>query len=173
MGPAPDRSGWLGRTLDVIGSNDNPLQGIHVGWGQDPSMVSRRAPVASVSSPSDFGFYIPDVWDEKAFLPTYRRLSRARAKHPGLAAVRAMYGNTIETHDRLAPLAKDDKPAPPPLAYPEFVWLMDRAKLRAISSPSGSKSDSTRRMSLTLPLCRNWTASLLRRSPQQYPRPRR
>jgi uncharacterized protein (DUF1501 family) len=119
VGPAPDRTGWLGRTLDVIGTHDNPLQGIHVGWGQDPSLNSRRAPVASVSSPSDFGFWIPDVWDEKAFLPTYRRLSRARAKHPGLAAVRSMYANTIETHDRLAPLAKEDKPAPPPLAYPD------------------------------------------------------
>ena len=82
VGPAPDRTGWLGRTLDVIGTHDNPLQGIHVGWGQDPSLISKRAPVASVSSPSDFGFYIPDVWDEKAFLPTYRRLSHARAKHP-------------------------------------------------------------------------------------------
>jgi uncharacterized protein (DUF1501 family) len=59
------------------------------------------------------------VWDEKSFLPTYRRLSRARAKHPALAAVRAMYRNTIETHDRLAPLAEEDKPAPPPLAYPD------------------------------------------------------
>ena len=114
VGPAPDRSGWLGRTLDVIGSHDNPLQGIHVGWGQDPSMISHRAPVATVSSPGDFGFYIPDVWEEKAFLPIYRRLSRARAKHPALAAVRSMYGNTIETHDRLAPLAKEDKPPPPP-----------------------------------------------------------
>ena len=119
VGPAPDRSGWLGRTLDVIGGRDNPLQGIHVGWGQDPSLNGNRAPVASISSPSDFGFGIPDVWDEKAFLPTYRRLSRARAKHPALAAVRAMYGNTIETHDRLAPLAKEDTPAPPPVTYPE------------------------------------------------------
>jgi uncharacterized protein (DUF1501 family) len=119
VGPAPDRSGWLGRTLDVIGTRDNPLQGIHVGWGQDPSLNSQRAPVATVSSPSDFGFSIPDVWDEKAFLPTYRRLSRARAKHPALSAVRSMYGNTIETHDRLAPLASEDKPPPPPLAYPE------------------------------------------------------
>ena len=119
VGPAPDRSGWLGRTLDEIGSRDNPLQGIHVGWGQDPSMISRRAPVATVSSPGDFGFYIPDVWDEKAFLPIYRRLARARAKHPALSAVRSMYANTIETHDRLAPLAKEDKPAPPPLPYPD------------------------------------------------------
>ena len=69
VGPAPDRTGWLGRTLDVIGSHDNPLQGIHVGWGQDPSMNGHRAPVATVSSPGDFGFYIPDVWDEKSFLP--------------------------------------------------------------------------------------------------------
>ena len=119
VGPAPDRTGWLGRTLDAIGTHDNPLQGIHVGWGQDPSLNGHRAPVATVSSPSDFGFYIPDVWEEKSFLPIYRRLSRARAKHPALAAVRNMYGNTIETHDRLAPLAKEDKPAPPPLPYPD------------------------------------------------------
>ena len=119
VGPAPDRTGWLGRTLDAIGTHDNPLQGIHVGWGQDPSLNGHRAPVATVSSPSDFGFYIPDVWDEKSFLPIYRRLSHARAKHPALAAVRSMYGNTIETHDRLAPLAKEDKPAPPPLPYPD------------------------------------------------------
>ena len=119
VGPAPDRSGWLGRTLDVIGTKDNPLQGINVGYGEEPSLISNRAPVATVSSPSDFGFYIPDVWDEKAFLPTYRRLSRARAKHPGLAAVRSMYGSTIETHDRLAPLAKETAPPPPPVPYPD------------------------------------------------------
>ena len=96
VGPAPDRSGWLGRTLDVIGTHDNPLQGIHVGWGQDPSLIGHRAPVATVSSPADFGFYIPDVWEEKSFLPIYRRLSRARAKHPALAAVRV----DVRQHDR-------------------------------------------------------------------------
>jgi hypothetical protein len=65
------------------------------------------------------GFSIPDVWSEKAFLPLYRRLSHARAKHPGLAAVRGMYGNTIDTHDRLAPLAQEDAPPPPPVPYPD------------------------------------------------------
>ncbi|MDX6620615.1 MAG: hypothetical protein QOK36_3001 [Gaiellales bacterium] len=119
VGPAKDRTGWLGRTLDAIGSRDNPLQGIHVGGSQEPSLIAERAPVASVSSPSDFGFWIPDVWDEKSFLPIYRRLSRARARHPGLAAVRTMYGNTIEAHDRLAPLAKEDKPPPPSVPYPD------------------------------------------------------
>ena len=59
-------------------------------------MNGRRAPVATVASPGDFGFYIPDVWEEKAFLPIYRRLARARAKHPALAAVRSMYAQ----HDR-------------------------------------------------------------------------
>ena len=47
VGPAPDRTGWLGRTLDAIGTRDNPLQGIHVGWGQDPSLNGHRAPVAT------------------------------------------------------------------------------------------------------------------------------
>ena len=45
-------------------------------------------------------------------------LARAR-RAPALAAGRSMYADTIETHDRLAPLAKEEKPAPPPLPYPD------------------------------------------------------
>jgi uncharacterized protein (DUF1501 family) len=30
-----------------------------------------------------------------------------------------MYGNTIDTHDRLAPLAQEDAPPPPPVPYPD------------------------------------------------------
>ena len=48
MGPAPDRTGWHGRTLDVIGTRDNPLQGIHVGWGQDPSLNAAHATVEGI-----------------------------------------------------------------------------------------------------------------------------
>ena len=151
-GPRPTARGWLGRTLDVIGTHDNPLQGIHVGWGQDPSLNGHRAPVATVSSPSDFGFYIPDVWDEKSFLPIYRRLSHARAKHPG-AGGRAV---DVRQHDRDARPARaagqGGQAGPAAAALPRQRTSARRsaisgacsARASARASPSSRAAASTR-----------------------------
>ena len=119
VGPAPDRTGWLGRTLDAVGTHDNPLQGIHVGWGQDPSLNGKRAPVATRVLALGFRLLHPGRLGREGLPPDLPPSLAGTRQAPGLAAVRSMYGNTIETHDRLAPLAKEDKPAPPPVAYPD------------------------------------------------------
>ena len=119
VGQTTERTGWLGRTLDAIGSRDNPLQGISVSYGLDPILSSSKAPVAAVYDPSNFDFYVPDVWDSKAFLPAYRTIARAQAKHEALGDVRRTYGYAIEARDRLQPLAKEKEPPPPPVEYPK------------------------------------------------------
>jgi uncharacterized protein (DUF1501 family) len=115
-----DETGWLGRTLDAVGSRDNPLQGISVSWGFDPVLRSRRAPVGQVFDPSDFGFYIPGVWDEEAFTRPYRATTRG-GRSTARREAKAAYRNAFLMRERLAPLHVDDKhPAPPvPLAYPD------------------------------------------------------
>ena len=119
VGASNERTGWLGRTLDAIGSRSNPLQGISVSYGLDPILNSAKAPVAAVYDPSNFDFWIPDVWDSKAFLPSYRRIAQTAAKHGALGDVRRVYGDAIEARDLLQPLAKEKEPPPPPIAYPE------------------------------------------------------
>ena len=60
---------------------------------------------------------------------------------PGLAAVRTMYGNTIDTHDRLAPLAKEDKPPPPPVAVSRQRPRQGaRQPRRACSAPASARA---------------------------------
>jgi uncharacterized protein (DUF1501 family) len=117
-GPTRDRSGWLGRTIDAIGSSDNPLQAISIGWDLDPTLLSRRAPVATVFDPGSFGFGIPGVWSDDAALAPYRGATYG-ARTPAHKAAQRAYRGAINVFDRLAPLrAEGDNVPAPPIAYP-------------------------------------------------------
>ena len=48
------RTGWMGRYLDRVGSNDNPLQGLTVGWGLAPALAARRVPVSATLGPANY-----------------------------------------------------------------------------------------------------------------------
>jgi uncharacterized protein (DUF1501 family) len=50
------RTGWLGRYLDVVGTPDNPLQGLSLDTGLQPSLATAKAPVAALDSPDKYGF---------------------------------------------------------------------------------------------------------------------
>src|SRR4029077_6300842 len=56
-------TGWLGRLLDVIGNEENAMQGISLDGALLPSLAPARVPVATLSSPSDYGFGSHNVWD--------------------------------------------------------------------------------------------------------------
>ena len=75
---------------------------------------------ATVFDPNDFGFYIPDVWEQDAFLNAYRAVSQGGGS-PALVAAQQAYTNSIQIRDRLKPLHVDDKnPLPPtPMEYPK------------------------------------------------------
>ncbi len=120
VGKAPDRTGWLGRTMDLIGTPENALQAVSVTYSLDPVLLSKRAAVGTVYDPSDFGFWIPDVWSEDAFLPLYRQISQG-ARGSGHVAAQAAYRNAITMRDRLRPLHVDDEhpAAPTPREYPD------------------------------------------------------
>jgi uncharacterized protein (DUF1501 family) len=57
-------SGWLGRYLDRHGSPDNPLQGLALDWGLQPSLATRKMPVASIDAPDRFDFWARGVWGD-------------------------------------------------------------------------------------------------------------
>jgi uncharacterized protein (DUF1501 family) len=56
-------TGWLGRLLDVIGDESNPLQGLSLDETLLPSLASARVPVATLDDPTDYGFDSQNVWD--------------------------------------------------------------------------------------------------------------
>jgi uncharacterized protein (DUF1501 family) len=50
------RTGWLGRYLDTVGKPDNPLQGLSLDTGLQPSLATIKMPVAALDSPDKYGF---------------------------------------------------------------------------------------------------------------------
>jgi uncharacterized protein (DUF1501 family) len=121
VGPSFETTGWLGRTLDAVGTADNPLQGISVAWSPDPVLQSRRAATATVFDPSSFDFHIQGVWGGDGFVRAYREAAAGATTSPALAAARRSYANAFTVRDQLAPLkVSRESPLPPtPLAYPD------------------------------------------------------
>ncbi len=50
------RTGWLGRYLDTVGTQDNPLQGLSLDSGLLPALATAKTPVAALESPSRYLF---------------------------------------------------------------------------------------------------------------------
>lgn len=55
-------TGWMGRYLDLVGSPDNPLQGLCLDEALQPSLATARMPVAAIDTPSSYSFYAKGVW---------------------------------------------------------------------------------------------------------------
>jgi uncharacterized protein (DUF1501 family) len=58
------RTGWLGRYLDVVGTTDNPLQGLSLDSSLAPALATAKMPVASVDGPDQYDFWSNRVWGE-------------------------------------------------------------------------------------------------------------
>jgi uncharacterized protein (DUF1501 family) len=121
VGPSFETAGWLGRTLDIVGVSDNPLQGISVSYSPDPVLASHRAATATVYDPSNFNFYIDGVWESDGFIKAYRNAASGTSSSGALMAARRTYANSFRVQDQLKPLrVDDDHPLPPvPVAYPD------------------------------------------------------
>ena len=57
-------TGWLGRYLDVVGSPDNPLQGLSLTGSLEPALATAKVPVAAIDGPGQYDFWSPGVWGE-------------------------------------------------------------------------------------------------------------
>jgi uncharacterized protein (DUF1501 family) len=58
------RTGWLGRYLDIVGSPDNPLQGLSLDSTLAPALATAKLPVASIDGPDQYDFWSNRVWGE-------------------------------------------------------------------------------------------------------------
>jgi uncharacterized protein (DUF1501 family) len=58
------QTGWLGRYLDAVGADDNPLQGISLDNSLSPALATANKPVATLESPADYDFYSARVWGD-------------------------------------------------------------------------------------------------------------
>jgi len=109
------RTGWLGRYLDKTGKANNPLQGLSLDYTLAPALATASMPVATISTPDDYGFSSNRVWGEveQRMLEGIGLLGRQHGD-PGLEAV----GNISTQVDRLRRELLPFQSYSSPVAYP-------------------------------------------------------
>jgi uncharacterized protein (DUF1501 family) len=77
-GTLTDGTGFLGRLCDAIGDPAAPAVGLSIGYGPNPSLVSRKAVTLSIDPGGDASFPAPDdPAAADAWLAAHRRMSNA------------------------------------------------------------------------------------------------
>jgi uncharacterized protein (DUF1501 family) len=104
------RYGWLGRYLDAVGTDDNPLQGLSLDGDLSPALAPARVPVAAVDRPEDFSFWVPGVGDpvEGPMLDAFGDLGRLPSSDPVRAGARKVATEVDSVRRQLAPFATPD-----------------------------------------------------------------
>ncbi len=55
-------TGWLGRYLDLVGSETNPLQGLSMDGAMNPTLATAVNPVAAIDRPENFSLWVGGTW---------------------------------------------------------------------------------------------------------------
>ena len=130
------RYGWLGRYLDAVGADDNPLQGLSLDGELSPSLAARRVPVAAVESPEDYRFWVPGVGDpiEDRMLEAFGDLGRLPTSDPVLGGARKVATEVDALRRSLAPFATPDGEPnyQSPVPYPDGDFAQRLAALAAM-----------------------------------------
>jgi uncharacterized protein (DUF1501 family) len=113
-------TGWMGRLLDVIGTADNPLQGLSLDGWLSPALATAKLPVAAIDGPS-YDLWAEGVWGrpEELMYGTVGELGRsgARSKDVGLRTAGSAAAQAMQLKAQLEPFSGEE--IAPPVPYPE------------------------------------------------------
>lgn len=118
-------TGWLGRYLDRAGSPTNPLQGLSMDGGVNPTLATARRPVAAIQKPEDFSLWLDGVWGDifDYTLDSASRLGQAQraSRDPAIAQVAEAASEVGVVRRALAPFrdANGNAAYKSPIVYPK------------------------------------------------------
>ncbi len=103
------RTGWLGRYLDHVGTQDNPLQGLTLDVAMHPSIATAKVPVATLAAADQYLFAPPGLPAhplEASILQEAANIGAAHAKSSdaGLATAGSIAYETHNLYYQLAPV---------------------------------------------------------------------
>jgi uncharacterized protein (DUF1501 family) len=129
------QTGWLGRIVDRIGRDDNPLQGLSLDYSLQPALATSSKPVASLDSPEGYNFWTPKVWGdvEEKMLATVSAMGNAhqRSRDPAMRQAAKVTGQSMRLREQLQPFA--NKKMTSPVTYPTSDDAFPK-RLRALAA---------------------------------------
>ena len=133
-------TGWLGRYIDVIGTPDNPLQGLCLDDSLQPSLATAKLPVATISLPSEYSFWAQGVWGppQDLMYGAFDSLGQAAvgSHDRGMATSggAAIQSNTLRKQLLPYQPAANSQAPPLPAGYPQRASDQFPARMAAIAS---------------------------------------
>jgi uncharacterized protein (DUF1501 family) len=114
-----ETTGWMGRLLDVIGTADNPLQGLSLDGQLSPALASANVPIAAIDG-SGYDIWQQGVWGDVEELMYHAVDSIAgramRSNDSGLITAGTAASQSMRVKAQLAPFS--DEQIVPPVPYP-------------------------------------------------------
>jgi uncharacterized protein (DUF1501 family) len=109
-------AGWLGRYIDVVGDEENPLQGLSMDGTLSPMIATAQKPVAAISSVDSYEMWSP-VGDpvDKEMYKTFSRFGSLPSDSPALTQVRRATSQTEKLREELGELGGFTSP----VTYPK------------------------------------------------------
>ena len=113
-------TGWMGRYLDQVGSDVNPLQGLSLNGNLSPSLATRDKPVAAVEGVTDY-----DLWSHvddpvrQEMYRSFKRMGAFRSDSPAMEQSRRAITATSTVRESLQGFDEFE----PPVVYPEDSYL--------------------------------------------------
>jgi uncharacterized protein (DUF1501 family) len=109
-------AGWLGRYLDVVGDEENPLQGLSMDGSLSPMIATAEKPVAAIDSVDSYDMWSPvsaPISDE--MYETFARFGSLPSDSPALLQVRRATAQTEQLREELGALGGFESP----VTYPK------------------------------------------------------
>ncbi len=109
-------AGWLGRYLDVVGDEENPLQGLSMDGSLSPMIATAEKPVAAIDSVDSYDMWSPvsaPISDE--MYETFARFGSLPSDSPALLQVRRATEQTEQLREELGALGAFQSP----VTYPK------------------------------------------------------
>jgi uncharacterized protein (DUF1501 family) len=125
------RTGWLGRYIDSVGDDDNPLQGLSMDGSLSPMIATAERPVAAIDSVDGYDLWSPvSAPIEDEMYRSFARFGSLPSDSPGLAQVRRATSQTDKLRQELGGLAKFTSP----VTYPDTDFSHKLAGLASFIS---------------------------------------
>jgi uncharacterized protein (DUF1501 family) len=123
------RTGWLGRYLDRVGEDENPLQGLSLDGSLSPMLATANKPVAAIDSVTDF-----ELWSHVSqpvtgeMFSSFARFGSLPSDSAPLSSARKAYERTARLREILQQF--DDYTSP--VAYPNTHFANQLSGLAAL-----------------------------------------